>query len=155
MAFQFSLAAVLRYRQSREEQERLRLQTLHTRRAALLRDIQQTREARAHLQSSMQQRLQQALTPAIEVQFCTASCDGLDRRQQQLQMSLQQLQGEIAAQAHRYKEERQKREVLESLRDLRLSEYRLLQQRREQAALDELFLLRRNFRENGCLFRHP
>lgn len=144
MAFEFSLAAVLRYRQSLEERERLRLQSLHARRAALLREVQQTREARAHLQTSVRQRLQGSLIPAVELQYLAASCDGLDRRQQQLQAGLPQLQAEITAQTRRYQQEHQKREALESLRDLRLGEYRLLQRRREQAALDELFLLRRN-----------
>lgn len=147
MAFEFSLAAVLRYRQSLEERERLRLQSLHARRTALLREVHETREARAHWQTSIRQRLQQAPTPAVEVQLATACCDGLERRQQQLQAGLLQLQVEITAQARRYQEQHQKREALESLRDLRLGEYRLLQRRREQAALDELFLLRRNLKQ--------
>jgi len=144
MAFHFSLAAVLRYRQGLEERERIRLQNLHTRRAALLREAQQLRETRACLQGSLRQRLEKRLTAAVEVQFLIASCDGLHRREQQLQVSLFQVQAEIAAQAQRYREQRQGREVLESLRQARWSEYQLVQRRREQAIVDELLLLRRN-----------
>jgi len=143
MAFRFSLAPVLRYRQSREDQERLRLQALYTRRAALARELEQTREAWQRSHRSVRQHLQQGLALAVEFQFCTASLAGSERRQQQLRAGLLQLQPEIAAATQRYHQERQKRELLESLRDLQFSEYRLQQRRREQAALDELHLLRR------------
>jgi flagellar export protein FliJ len=147
MPLQFSLAAVLRVQQSLENHERLRLESLHARQAALLHEFEQTREARARLHSSMRQRLQQALTMSSEVQFLAAAGEGLERRQQQLQVALQKLRDEVAAQTQRYREQRRKREILESVRDARASEYRMQQQRREQSALDELHLLRRNRRQ--------
>ena len=143
MAFEFSLAAVLRYRQGLEQSARLRLRSLHARRVALTREVEQTHDARMHLETSARRQLRSRLIPAVELQYLAASCDTLGRRQQQLQAALLQLQDEITVQARRYQEERRQREALESLRDLRFSEYRLQQQRRQQAALDELFLLRR------------
>ena len=144
MAFQFSLAGVLRYRQSQEERERLALQRLHTRRAALLRELHEIREASLQLQRSLRRHLQQALIPAVAVQVCGDMTNRLERRQQQLRAALLQLQSEVAVQTERYKQARQKREVLDSLCERQLNEYRRHQQRREQAAVDELFLLRRN-----------
>ena len=67
----------------------------------------------------------------------------MENRQTRLQSQLQQLQKEIAQQMACYQQERRKREVLESLRDAQLRDYRLTQQRREQARLDEMHLLRR------------
>ncbi len=147
MAFQFSLAAVLRYRQNLEEQERLSLQSLYTRQASMLQELQQTREARRRAQRSIWSNLQEAPVAAATLQLCAASCEGLERRQQQLQVSLQRLQTEIAVQAQRYQQRRRERRVLEALRDSRLSEYRIQQRRREQAKTDELFLLQRLARE--------
>jgi flagellar export protein FliJ len=143
MPFQFSLAAVLRYRQNMEEQQRLRLQSLYAAQTRLLHELRQTVAARRQAQRTVWSSLQEAPMPAANVQLCAAACDGLEQRQQQLQLALQRLQAEISAQVERYQQERRHRKVLESLRDLRLHEYRVEQRHREQAATDELFLLRR------------
>jgi len=147
MPFRFSLAAVLRLRQSLENRERLHLETLHARRAALLREAQQTREASLRLQRSLREHLQQATAAGAELKFFATVGRGFDERRQQLQGALQQVEQQVAEQARRYAEQRQKREVLESLRESRLAEYRVQQQRREQAAIDELHLLRRHRRQ--------
>jgi len=143
MAFQFSLAAVWHFRKSRKEQEKLRLQNLLARRAALAGEMQQARNARLRLERSLRRRLEETMTSAADVQMVAGVCAGLERRQQQLQAAWLQVQTEIAAQAERYRAARQEHEVVDALRQLRLGEYRLEQQRREQAALDELFLLGR------------
>jgi flagellar biosynthesis chaperone FliJ len=67
----------------------------------------------------------------------------MEARETLLQSRLGQMQVEIDQQTARYRQERRKREVLESLRDTQLRDYRLQQQRREQARLDEMYLLRR------------
>jgi len=72
-----------------------------------------------------------------------AQLHGLERQQALLESRLRTLESEIAQQTARYRQERQKREVLESLREVQWREYRIRQQRREQAMLDELHLLRR------------
>ena len=50
MAFHFTLEAVLRFRQSLEDGELLRLQALLARRAALLNQREQMQQAALHLQ---------------------------------------------------------------------------------------------------------
>jgi len=143
MAFHFTLAAVLRYRQSLEEREELRLHGLLVRRATLLRELEQSRDARLQLQTAIHRTLQQAATAAAEIQFAAAQLHGLERQLALLESRLRTLASEIAQQTARYRQERQKREVLESLREVQWREYRIRQQRREQAMLDELHLLRR------------
>jgi len=143
MAFHFTLAAVLRYRQSLEEREELRLHGLLVRRATLSRELEQSRDARLQLQTAVYRTLRQAAVAAAEIQFAMAQLHGLERQQALLESRLRTLESEIAQQTARYRQERQKREVLESLREAQWREYRVRQQRREQAMLDELHLLRR------------
>ncbi len=50
MAFHFTLEAVLRFRQSLEDRELLKLQSLLARRAALLNEQEQLRQAALNLQ---------------------------------------------------------------------------------------------------------
>ncbi len=143
MAFHFTLAAVLRYRQSLEEREELRLHALLARRATLLQELEQLRDAGRRLQTAIHRTLQQAAVAAAEIQFSVAQLNNLERQRALLESGLLKLGSEIAQQTQRYRQERQKREVLESLREVQWREYRVRQQRREQAMLDELHLLRR------------
>ena len=149
MSFQFSLAAVLRLRQSLEDRERLRLEGLHARQAALLHELQQNRDTCKRMQASVRRSLQKALTPAGELQFFNTVGESFAGQRRQLQAALQSLRREIATQEKQYAEQRQEREILETLRQARLAEYRIQQQRREQAALDELHLLRRHCSRAG------
>ncbi|MFZ0314406.1 MAG: flagellar FliJ family protein [Candidatus Korobacteraceae bacterium] len=143
MAFHFTLAAVLRYQQSLEEREELRLHGQLAQRATLLQELEQASAARRGLQTATQRAFQQAALPAAEIQFAVAQINALERQLAVLQSRRLNLESEIAQQTARYRQQRQKREVLESLRELQWREYRVRQQRREQAMLDELHLLRR------------
>lgn len=143
MAFRFTLDPVLRYRQSLEEQELRRLQLALAERAQLVQKLEQAEDARRRLQSAIERAVLQAPIPAVELTFCAAKLEGIARWQESLRLSLTKLDGEIAGQRARYRAARQRREILGSLRELRLQEYRVEQQRREQAMIDELHLLRR------------
>jgi flagellar export protein FliJ len=143
MAFHFTLAAVLRYRQSLEEREELRLHSLLARQATLLQEVEHTRDAGLQLQNSLELALQQSAIPAVEVQFASLQRNGIERQQAVLESRRVKLASEIAQQTARYRQERQKREGLESLREMQWKDYRVRQVRREQAMLDELHLLRR------------
>ena len=143
MAFHFTLEAVLRYRQSLEEREQLRLQPLLVSRAVLLKQLQQAREAQLQLQTAIQRALRQAAIPAVELQLSAAQLNGIARQQELLRSRLLKLESEIAEQTARYRQERQKREVLESLREVQWRDYQVRQQRRQQAMLDEMHLLQR------------
>jgi flagellar export protein FliJ len=143
MAFQFTLEAVRRFRQALEDRERLRLESLLARRAALAHEIEQSREAGLQLQQNLQRGLIASPTPAAEIHFAVARFDAIAGQQKRLQRQLQESQTAVTEQMSRFQQERRKREVLDSLRDAQGREYRVLQQRREQAQLDELHLLGR------------
>jgi flagellar export protein FliJ len=142
MAFHFTLEAVLRFRQSLEDRELLRLQTLLVRRAALLSELERLLQIAFHLQQGTKRAMLQQPTPAVEIHFAMARLHGLDRQQQHLREQLRELEAAIAEQRSRFEQQRRNREVLEVLRDGQLRDYRLTQRRREQAQLDELHLLR-------------
>lgn len=144
MAFHFTLEPVLRYRRSLEERERLRLQGLLARRAVAMREIERLCEARSDLRNSLQRCLEEAHVSAAEVQLCHERSSSMERIVARVRTQLEALQTEIVRQTERYDAERQRSEVLQSLRELQLRVYRQTQQRREQAMLDELHLLRRS-----------
>lgn len=143
MAFQFTLEAVRRFRQSVEDRERLRLESLLARRTGLLHELELSRQASLQLQQHLQRGLIANPTPAAEIHFSVAWLDAVASREKWLQRQLQELQAAVAEQMSRFQQEQRKREVLDSLRESQLREYRILQQRREQAQLDELHLLGR------------
>lgn len=151
MAFRFTLQPVLRYRQSLEERERLTLQSLLAKRAGLLQALEQAQTARRQRQIAMRRALQNAPTAAVELHVSLAMLNGIASQQESLRSSLALLEDEVARQTARYRAERQKREMLESLRESQLREYRVRQQRREQAVLDELHLLTRARTGLSCL----
>ncbi len=147
MAFHFTLEAVLRYRQSLEEREQQRLQSLLAARLTLRQELERMGERRIHLLTALERALEQAPVPAVEIELVTAQIDGIKRQKEVLRARLGKLKNEIAEQAGRYRQARQQREVLESLRERQWRDYRLIQQRREQAVLDELHLLRRSWKQ--------
>ena len=143
MAFHFTLEAVLRFRQSLEDRELLRLQTLLVRRSALLHDLEQLRQASLNLQAETKRAMLPRPMPAVEIHFAMARLHGLERQQQVIREQLHELEGAIREQRSRFERERRNCEALEALRDAQLRDYRLAQRRREQVRLDELHLLRR------------
>ncbi len=143
MAFQFTLEAVRRFRQSREDRERLRLEALLARRAALLHELEQSQEAGLQLQQHLQRSLIAQPMPGAEIHFSVARLDAISSQQKRWQRQLQELQTAVTEQISRFQQERRKREVLDSLCDSQWREYRVQQQRREQAQLDELHLMSR------------
>jgi len=141
MAFQRSLARLLSLRQSLERQEEMRLALI----AGRLASARAALEA-AHMQ--MREFSSGRLTGADGT--CGAELQAAALRQTSLAEHLPRLRGnidELAAAHHaqclRLTERQQARKILETLRDRRAAAQRLKEQRREQATLDELFLLRR------------
>jgi flagellar export protein FliJ len=146
MAFHFTLDTVLRYRRSLEDHEQLRLKAMLLRRAAVLQQQELLRKARSELQTNLHHVLSQAGLSAAELQFSLIRSRDMQLSEERLNPPLRELQSEIVAQAARYQAERQRREVLESLRDVQLRNYETARTRREQSMLDELHLLRRHRR---------
>ena len=85
--------------------------------------------------------------PAVLLQFELESEARVEHRRQTLLAKLADLQAKVKEQIEKYRQARQKREVLEELRRQQLQEYTREEATREQQAADELFLLRRIHRK--------
>lgn len=141
MPFQFSLQPVLTLRASYERIERLRL--LQT--AAAIVRAQNEIAAAVRESEQARQSLREQLasgSSGVEIQFEAAREGARANYRRALIARLAGLRRKYEAQQAIYRRAKQKREILENLRDQQFQEYRLEQARREQRTLDELFLLR-------------
>jgi flagellar export protein FliJ len=138
MAFRFSLAAVLKYREELEKREE--------------RVLEQRREAIARLEAQLASTQEQRLLIVAErnalLERGTLGDDLLFATEQEQQMKAleETLQKQISEAMREYQEQmkiflaaRQKREVLEELRNTRKETYETEQARREQQTIDEIF----------------
>jgi flagellar export protein FliJ len=142
MAFQFSLSAVLIYRESLEQREYIALEQIQqeiTRTEAHLLQVEEWRAAAAQGRAAELTRgihsvhLQQAYEREL----------ALERYRDLLQDKLRELKNRRQQQLKSYEVARQKRRVLDELRGHQFEAYTHAQARRQQLLLDELFLARR------------
>lgn len=142
MAFRFSLAAVLKYREALELREFVALEKVQQEIARLelqILDAEQDRYAkeqsrRHELTRGMRSRhLQDAIDQELAVERYR---DELVKQKTELALKRQEL-------FKAYEESRRKREILEKLRDRKQAEYTREQAKAEQATIDDLFLSRR------------
>ncbi|MBZ5503619.1 MAG: flagellar export protein FliJ [Acidobacteriia bacterium] len=142
MAFRFSLQAVLRLRASHERIERLRLLAV----AAMIVRVRNELAALDRESEAARRRMHALLAGGLSgaelhFEFAGERLRGDHRRE--LEGRLEQLGKTQEVQRRAYHAARQKREILENLRQRKWEEYRRQQARREQQALDELFLIHR------------
>jgi len=147
MAFHFSLKALLRLRESLEIAELRRLQ-------AMAADVIHARMAVESLDARIAADRRQAVVAAAggisgaELHFSALREAAYRERRSMLLKKLAELERARQEQLLRYKKARQKREILENLRNRQLTAYQTEQTRREQQQIDELFLMRRNVDED-------
>jgi len=143
MGFRFSLETVLRLRRSLEDRERLRLQMLLARKTQLEYEAAITRQAGRQLRENVVQELEQGPLPAIEAQFVrqrSGACEIAAARIRQAKVTLEQ---QIDRQRAAYVERSIGRKVIERLRERQAERYQSQAERRAQAQMEELALLRR------------
>ena len=142
MAFRFSLQSLQRLRQSYEHREKLRL-------AAINRQILQVRqqiEALAQEKMAARERLGQNLARGVlGAVFREEECFEtiLAIRQEFLARQMVKLEQLRREQQRLYEKAWQQCKILDNLRDRQERLYYQEQARREQAAIDELYLVRR------------
>ncbi len=141
MAFRFSLAAVLTYRDALEQRELAALEKVQQEIALLEIRIRQAEEDLCRLERCREDELKRGM-PSIHLQDAIEQEHAVDRLQKDLTKTLADLSVKRQEIFKAYEEARQKRELLEKLRSRRLSEYTREQARAEQAAIDDLFLAR-------------
>lgn len=144
MAFQFSLAALLRFRQSAEQQQEAILQQANQQVSNLRRQIEDTQRAIEEIAGNDSEALTCGLR-AAELHFSQLRHDILlqlhSRLEKELTVAIEiQLQQRLA-----YQKARQQREIVEALRQRQLQIYEEEVARQEQRRLDDLFFLRREF----------
>jgi flagellar biosynthesis chaperone FliJ len=143
VAFRFSLEPVLRLRMSYEKLERLRLLALaamivrvHEEIAAAVREDAAVREARREMLSRGM--------AAAEIKLGVVGEQQRAKRSRELTERLAALVRQHTKQSRAYQVARRKREILQKLREEHLRQYQREQDRLQQQALDELYLMRRN-----------
>jgi len=147
MAFQFSLQAVLVFRQSVERQEELRLLAANQQVIRLRRLIEQLTDRMISIQSREAAHLTSGIT-AAEMHFHQACQSALEQQRQIVVTELQKVEKLRDQQRAIHQRARRERETLELLRDRDFREYHRLAIRKEQRRTDDLFLLRQTFRSS-------
>jgi flagellar export protein FliJ len=144
MAFRFPLQALLHFRQSLEHQQELRLRAAHQQVARVRHLIEQLEGRRQQLVSTQAHELSSGVT-AAELRFGLLCETELVQHRVVLEHELTRLQQWREQQRELLQQARRTRETLESLRDRQFALYRKETARRQQQALDDLFLLRRQY----------
>jgi flagellar export protein FliJ len=147
MAFRFTLAPLLRLRQSVERQRTLKLQeaNLHVSRA---------QEKLAQLERSLSDSAQsdstalQAGRTGAELQFASVLRENLHLFRQELQSDIRKLELLRQQALAEYHQAYREREVLETLRARQRRTYQQEQLRRQQQELDATYLLQRWHRQD-------
>jgi flagellar export protein FliJ len=141
MAFHFPLETLLRLRHSLERKERMTLEDLARRIAAVklaIAELEKERRAALALQTT---GLTSGLA-ASEMHFAQACEASRESKHRRLTDHLVELEKLYRRQQSIFLEARQKREILENLRDRQEAEYRREVDRKEQQGVDDLFLMR-------------
>jgi flagellar export protein FliJ len=142
MAFRFALAAVLRFRESIEQQEYLALERIQQEIAQAERRMLKCDERIAAATKRREAELARGVA-SIHLQSAYEETFALQKQREALQAMLQELQAKRQEQIKSYEVARQKREVLDELRTRQLDAYRREQATRQQKMLDDIFLSRR------------
>ena len=141
MAFHFSLSAVLKLRESIEQQEYLNLERIHQEIAHCQNEISNAELRQAELQHDRDIQLSASM-PSIHLQNIFEQIFALEQRKDALKIALVELTIKKERQLKIYNEARQKREVLESMRERQHTIYQREEGKRQQASMDDLFLAR-------------
>lgn len=138
MPFAFAYESLLRLRRSQQGQQELRVQQANERVRQVVRELHNLDTKIAEVSFSHRPEDLRA----AELQFNESRCRVLEERRRQARIRLAELRDLQAAAVRQLRTAWQQREVLETLRRQRWRAYVLDQQRREQRALDDLYLSR-------------
>ncbi len=142
MPFQFTLAPLLRLRESLEKAELQRLRMMAMQVAQVRVEIE---SLDCEIEAARRQLLEQAATGISGAELNMAALLESSRREQRLRLvaKLDVLEQARRNQQSRYTEVRQQREIVSNLWNRQFSAYQREQARRDQQQADEFFLIRR------------
>jgi len=145
MPFQFPLETLLRYRRGIEQQRELKLQEAVQRLIAVQREIGAVDESVRWLEENELHELVSGLR-ASQLHWDRLCLSALAARRLELEELLAQREQERARCQTEFFSAHRDREAVETLRKEGLGRYLQEQARREQRRLDDLFLMRREYR---------
>jgi len=148
MPFQFPLETILRFCQSVEHQEELRLRAANQQVSLARQAIEEIDGLRSEGRRHQAHELGTGTTSA-EVRFALVREDALRRRRGELERHLKQAEGLRDRQQKIFADARRKRETYQILREGQLAEYSRATARREQRLLDDQHLMRRTRTRHG------
>ena len=143
MSFRFTLEAVLRWRESFERRERLRLEVVIREVIKAQRGRDQAKLDRAGAIAAFQRKLREGMS-AAELQFELACDRARQRRIAKLNDHYSKLDDLRRRQLESFRKAQQKRKIMENLRERKRAEYQLTLVRRQQQEIDERYLLTRS-----------
>jgi len=141
MPFRFSLATVLSLREKLEQREMLLLERRYSELAAVQGKLWEAAQNITRAQEQQAEDLKRGTT-AFPLQLNVETIRSLEKHRATLQKQLQEAQLRLRDQLEKYRQARQKRDVLEELRKQQLEHHQREQGKMEQRERDELFLLR-------------
>jgi hypothetical protein len=148
VAFQYSLEALLRLQRSIEQQAENRLLVYVAKVATLQNEARSLEQLRwQHKQEVWTGHAEG--TPAAFLRFAVDWDELARRRQQEILEQLKAAETARLKQLAVYRAARQKREILEGLKDSQKSAYTAKQLRKLQESLDQTYLLRSFFVDNS------
>ena len=141
MAFLYSLQTLLRLRQSLERQEEQRLFALAALVARLRAEIEQLKQEDIEARRAQIGEMADVILGA-SLHFASVRGTAMDNARRKLELQLEDAERKHLAQLRAYQAARQKREILEGLRERQEAAYELEYARHEQQTADEAFLTR-------------
>jgi flagellar export protein FliJ len=143
MAFRFPLQAVLRLRRSLENQEEKKLMAIVSAIAKVRKEIEMLDEAGIEQRRRGNDALVSGVSVGAMLQFSAFTEVRRLAFKTECAKRLAELELKRKAQVSAYGKARQKREILESLRDREQARYDMEWAKNEQERLDEVFLIRK------------
>jgi flagellar export protein FliJ len=142
MPFRFSLATVLRVRESLESNEERALQKIQLAMAHVVHQIEMLTTQITKLHQAREQALQQPIS-ASHLHLLLQQAHGAGEKKESLLQDLQVLEQKRDEQIVRYQAAHRDRETLTDLSDKQRDAYDQEQLRAQQRSLDDIFIARR------------
>ncbi len=141
MGFRFSLAAVLRFRESMEKREELALQKILQEMARLRREIERRNATIAASQEARNEAMQNPI-PASHIQSMLNDIEAATEQRNKLLESLLALDRQRALQTQKYQTANRDRQMLSDMQTKQRDAYEVMQDRATQKFLDDIFAAR-------------
>lgn len=141
MPFEFQLRGLLRLRKVHEQRERMRLMLLNASRNRVRSELDEAAKRASSEFEALEQRLEAGML-AGDLQFDEVALQASSYRRRELGKLIEALDLQVGKQVEAFWESQKKRKVIESVRERQWQAYHLIEERRAQQQLDDLFAQR-------------